>query len=127
MQLYEVTLYDSSEPKWRRTRTEAHELAKTSSSPGQARIALKDYPFDQETFCNLFNGGRPEGKTIKEWILSRRGGLMELGAGETVQPAAEEAGNTDLQSVANDAVQQPGEDPQTFWDRMNAQAKGKKG
>lgn len=81
MQLYEVHSYEGGQPSWHRTLAEAHADAKLSSDRANVSITLRDYPSDQATFCGLFNGIRPEGKTLRRWKLTPKGGLQEVPVG----------------------------------------------
>lgn len=111
MHLYEVHSYEGAQPAWHRTLSEAHADAKLSASRADVSIMLRDYPSDQATVCGLFNGIRPEGKPLRRWKLTTRGGLREVPVDGTEPVLPEEPEpTTSPQNIAEAA--------DAFWDRL---------
>lgn len=125
MQLYEVHS-PSGGTAWRRTQSEAHEHAKLGLPREEVSITLRDYPSDQATFCTLFNGGYPEGKAVKRWKLTAKGGLHEVPVDGLEDPAVE----VKASRPRKEKPEAPPADalpPDQFWAKLEADRKARKG
>ena len=127
--LYEVHSYeDTTVPHWHRTLAEAHADAKLSTDRPAASITLRDYPNDQAVFCGLFNGIRPEGKALRRWKLTPKGGLREVPAdGHELSDDRVEVRPTRARKDKPEPTAPPHLDPAAFWADLEAKSAARKG
>lgn len=88
--LYEIS-NGARTPTYLTKQADAHTFAKGLLPRADVRIRLYDYPNDVDTFCGLMNGVRPKGGIKRAWMLSARGGLVEMDQAHIDRELADEA------------------------------------
>lgn len=81
MRIYLISVPHEDAPKrFAATLGEAHEVAKFYAVREDVRISLQALGVDRESIVSLLNGTH-QPKTLREWKLSKRGGLVEVALG----------------------------------------------